>query len=102
MSKWTKRSRGLYDNGDWTISVGSEYFADGDHNPFRVVLIHRVTVPGGGAPKPGGGRHDGRVVKRYSATIPTIKFRTAFRFRKVGLLSIYRWQGNTISRLFTR
>jgi len=84
---WTKRSRGLYDNGNWTISAGSDYFCDGSHRPFRIVVIHR---------------RNGKQPKRYSVRVPLVRFRTAFRLRKLGLLSIYRWQSNSIYRLFPR
>ena len=84
---WTKRSRGLYDNGDWTISVGSDYFCDGSHNPFRVNVFHRIT---------------GKPIKKYTVTVPLVRFRTAFRLRRLGLLNLYRWQSNAIYRLFPR
>ena len=87
MSKWSKRGRGLYDNGDWTISAGSDYFSDGSHNPFRVTVYHR---------------RGGKPTKRYGVRVPLIRFRTAYKFRKLGLLAIYKWQSHTVYQLFNR
>lgn len=96
--KITRRSPGLFDAGDWTISLGSAYRCDGSHRPFQINLIHRVTLPGAGAPKSNGTRHDGKRVDTYTLTIPTLKFKTAYRLGRFAL-AIYRVQSQMLFRL---
>ena len=100
ITNWSKRSRGLYDNGDWTISCGSNYFCDGSHRKFQIEIIHRVYVAGAGSPKGDGTNHDALVIKRHAVTLPLIKFRTAFKLRALGLLSVYKMQSKIVHRVF--
>lgn len=85
----TRRSPGLYDRGAWTVSLGSDWLHDGPHRPFRVRLSHRVTIPGGGAPRGDGTCHDGRRVDAYTVLVPALPFRWAFRLRRLGMMAVY-------------
>ena len=101
MNTLTRRSPGLYDCGDWTLSLGGEYRCNGSHRPFRVTLTHRITVPHGGSGLNADGTHcDGLIYKDRSLTIPKIKFMTAFRLGRVGMF-FYKIQARVLHKLAT-
>jgi len=83
--KPSRRSRGLYDWGAFTLSCLSNYYCDGSHRWPVVTLIFRMPH------KPGRGRKVPYVTcHRLSVPLPYLRFRTAYKYRRLGALRVTR------------
>ncbi len=98
MNTIKRRRAGLYDSGNFTLAIGSDWLHDGSHRPFVIELIRRIYTPGAGAPKGDGTYYDALTYKRYKVTLPLLPFRFAFRMGKIGM-AYYRAQNKIALRL---
>jgi hypothetical protein len=72
----------LWDLGDWTIVMGSDWRHDGSHRDFKVDLIHRIHKRREDMTNWSKGCEFYTEYKRRSLTIPTLKFRTAYNHKR--------------------
>lgn len=100
MNTIKRRRPGLYDSGNYTLAIGSDWRHDGSHRPFVIEIIRRVYTPGAGAPKGDGTHYDALTYKRYRAVVPTLRFATAFRIGGIAMIT-YRWQQRLLNKLAT-
>lgn len=72
----------IWDLGDWTIVVGSDWRHDGPHRDFKIELIHRIRKPRKDMTNWSEGCEFFIEYKRRSLTIPTVKFKTAYAHKR--------------------
>lgn len=84
--RWGKRgfTYNLIDSGNYTVVIGSDYVCDGPHRDFKVTFYHRRGEQG---------------VAKWNFVLPTISFRTAYNYRKFGLLRVLNIQSRFLHRI---
>lgn len=85
----------LYDHGPLTLACGTHFMGDGPHRwpTLTLILRDRWTKSNGR-----GGR--ATIYRRLELPLPFIRFNTAWRLRRFGVLRLYGLLAGTYRRAF--
>lgn len=91
----------LFDMGDWTLSIGSDWLHSGSHHDFKIILIHRIRRRRESMEGWKGAEPYYIEYKHRHVTIPTLKWKTMYRHRR-WMMWYYKFQQKVLWWLVRR